>query len=228
MIKGQKNITLICYLTLCFATFGCQRVGSIWDSLLTTRQPQNKNTVELWGKDHKQQLVKDQQSFAGPENEDFLPLSEEDLYSVYSEETPAQPRYSPGEEGSGIPGFSAFQSPEGQMKDLFQNVYFNTDEHMIRGREHVDIIRNIATYLKDHANTYIFVEGNCDERGPEAYNLSLGSRRANYIRSLLVKYGVNAEQIYTVSYGKEKPCAFGHSAQDWAKNRRCEFKIYQK
>ena len=86
----------------------------------------------------------------------------------------------------------------------------------------------MATYLKRHKNTYIFIEGHCDERASEAYNLSLGTRRANYIRNVLIKYGVNPQQIYTASYGKERPEELGHGQKVWAKNRRVAFKIYNK
>ncbi|MBI3236675.1 MAG: OmpA family protein, partial [Chlamydiales bacterium] len=86
----------------------------------------------------------------------------------------------------------------------------------------------MASYLKAHPNVYLFVTGHCDERGPEAYNLALGTRRANYVRGYLVKNGVDANRIHTVSYGKEKPCDLRHNAEGWSKNRRAEFKIYEK
>jgi len=86
----------------------------------------------------------------------------------------------------------------------------------------------MATYLKAHPHTYVIVEGHCDERGPEAYNLALGTRRAQHVRSLLIQHGVNVDQLHTISYGKEQPEAYGHSPQDWAKNRRAHFKIYEK
>ncbi|MGE5196373.1 MAG: OmpA family protein, partial [Anaerolineae bacterium] len=89
-------------------------------------------------------------------------------------------------------------------------------------------IDKIASYLKEHKDTFIFVLGHCDERGPEAYNLALGSRRANTIRSLLVQKGVDLNQIHTISYGKERPIDAGHTPEAWQKNRRAEFKVYQK
>ncbi len=89
-------------------------------------------------------------------------------------------------------------------------------------------MEKVAEYLKSHPNVYLFVSGHCDERGPEAYNLSLGARRANYVRSLLVQKGVNPERVHTISYGKERPADLGHSQDSWSKNRRSEFRIYQK
>jgi peptidoglycan-associated lipoprotein len=121
-----------------------------------------------------------------------------------------------------------FKHPSSQLSAVFSNVYFNTDEHILRSKEHIDAILAIAAYLKGHPNVYITIEGHCDERGPEAYNLSLGSRRANYVRSLLVKQGVDLNRIYTVSKGKEQPADPRHNAEAWAHNRRSEFKIFQK
>ncbi len=74
----------------------------------------------------------------------------------------------------------------------------------------------------------MFVEGHTDERGPEAYNLSLGARRANYVRTLLVQKGVDHNQLHTISFGKERPAEMGHNSEAWSKNRRAQFKIYKK
>jgi peptidoglycan-associated lipoprotein len=67
------------------------------------------------------------------------------------------------------------------------------------------------------------VEGNCDERGTEKYNLSLGDKRALAVREYLVTLGVDAHQVVTVSYGAAKPAAEGHSESAWSKNRRDDF-----
>jgi peptidoglycan-associated lipoprotein len=86
----------------------------------------------------------------------------------------------------------------------------------------------IASYMKKNPNVYLLVTGHCDERASAGYNLALGMRRSNYIRSLLVKNGVDLNRIYTVSRGKEEPVSMGHSPEDWKQNRRAEFKIYEK
>lgn len=72
------------------------------------------------------------------------------------------------------------------------------------------------------------VEGHTDERAPAGYNVALGMRRANHIRALLVKNGIDPNRVYTVSHGKEQPIAAGHSPEDWKVNRRAEFKIFEK
>ncbi|PCI91855.1 hypothetical protein COB11_08045, partial [Candidatus Aerophobetes bacterium] len=68
----------------------------------------------------------------------------------------------------------------------------------------------------------------CDERASEAYNLSLGTRRAGHIRTLLVKKGVDPNHVFTTSFGKEIPLDLEHNREAWYTNRRAEFKIYKK
>ena len=67
------------------------------------------------------------------------------------------------------------------------------------------------------------IEGHCDERGTEGYNLSLGDKRANSLREYLVNLGVSPERIHTVSFGEAQPADNGHNESAWAKNRRGEF-----
>ena len=66
----------------------------------------------------------------------------------------------------------------------------------------------------------IRIEGNCDERGTREYNLALGQRRADAARKYLVDLGFPADQITTISYGKERPSALGHDEEAWKQNRR--------
>lgn len=190
----------------------------------------------MWEKEQNANAVKlKDDSFISEEDlaenqmaEDFIALEDEDLKGSLSDEAIAQPQYSPGEFGSGLPGMEHFRDPIGILSELFCNLYFNTDDHIIRGKENLAVVYKMADYLKTHSNTYVIIEGHCDERGPEAYNLALGTRRAQHVRSLLIQHGVNVDQLHTVSYGKENPSAFGHTPQDWAKNRRAHFKIYEK
>lgn len=211
---------------LVFAT-GCKnRSGGVWSDQKTSANYKKQNRA-LWGGMEGSSLASDD-NFVGPSDEDFIPLREEDLKSQFADGAIPQPNDTPGEEGSGLPGIDRFLKPSSQLASIFRSVFFNTDDHILRGREHLSTIDNVASYLKEHPGTYIFVEGHCDERGPEAYNLSLGARRANYIRTMLVEKGVDLNQIHTISYGKEKPADSGHNPQAWSKNRRAQFKIYQK
>lgn len=69
----------------------------------------------------------------------------------------------------------------------------------------------------------LVIEGHCDERGTNEYNMALGDRRARSARDFLVNLGVDASRISTVSYGEEKPASLGKTEEAWAKNRRAQF-----
>jgi len=206
---------------------GCQkRSSTVWDDHKTTGRYLNKDAKLLWGTEG-EPLVKDEEDFVGPAEEDFIPLRDEDLQAQLIDGAIPQPKTTPGEPGSGLPGVENFITPAGELAALFKAVYFNTDDHILRGKDTLSSVEKMANYLKNHPSVYIFISGHCDERGPEAYNLALGARRANYVRTLLVKQGVDPEKIHTISYGKERPMIFGHNPESWAKNRRAEFKIFE-
>lgn len=86
-----------------------------------------------------------------------------------------------------------------------------------------DLLQNNAEYMKKHANAKVVIEGNCDERGTNAYNLALGERRAGAAKKYLVNMGVSAKRLKTKSFGEERPVDLGHSEEAWRKNRRAEF-----
>jgi len=100
-------------------------------------------------------------------------------------------------------------------------VYFDFDKSDIKS-EFRDIIAAHATYLADHPSASITIEGHCDERGSREYNMALGERRANAVRKFLMVQGAMARQIETISYGEERPVAFGHDEASWQLNRRAE------
>ena len=76
-----------------------------------------------------------------------------------------------------------------------------------------------ALYMKHHEGTKIQIAGNCDERGSTEYNLALGARRANAAKAVLVKDGIAASRISTISYGKERPLVKGSGEDVWKYNR---------
>lgn len=141
-----------------------------------------------------------------------------------------QPRETPGDPGSSIPGIEAFSDPSlnPKLAGIFRPVHFEYNSNLIKGDENNAILTKVANYLKSNPNTYIFVEGHTDERGPEAFNLSLGLRRSDSVRNQLISDGVSPDNIFSVSYGKERPLVLEHHEEAWAANRRAEFKIYQK
>lgn len=159
---------------------------------------------------------------------EFMSLEDEDLHMRFADAAIPQPSDIPGAPGSGIPSLDQFKKALASLAQIFQNVHFNTDEYVIRTPQDFQIIERAAAYLKSNPRTYVALGGHCDERGSEAYNLALGTRRANYIRTLLVQRGVHPNQLHSISYGKEQPEATAHTPEAWSINRRVEFKIYEK
>ena len=87
------------------------------------------------------------------------------------------------------------------------------------------ILAEKAGFLNSHSTIKVRIEGNCDERGTEEYNLALGERRAKAAQDYLVFLGIASERLSTVSYGEEKPVDGGHNEAAWAKNRRDHFAV---
>lgn len=108
-----------------------------------------------------------------------------------------------------------------------QTVYFGFDSSSLDGSAK-DAVKNNADFLKSNASVEVQVEGHCDERGGIQYNLALGERRAKAVKDYLVALGVAAKRITVISYGKEKPVAFGHDESGWGKNRRANFVVTAK
>jgi peptidoglycan-associated lipoprotein len=103
-------------------------------------------------------------------------------------------------------------------------VYFDLDSSTIKKSEDKKL-EDVAAFLKGHASDALRVEGNCDERGTEKYNLSLGQRRANAVREYLANLGIDPRQIVTVTYGALRPAVEGHNEAAWGKNRRGDFVV---
>lgn len=106
-----------------------------------------------------------------------------------------------------------------------RTIYFDFDSSDIK-EEYRDIIKAHATYLANHPRASVVLEGNADERGSREYNIGLGERRANAVRRFLSLQGASSSQLETVSYGEERPVAFGHDESSWRLNRRVEI-VYQ-
>jgi peptidoglycan-associated lipoprotein len=102
-----------------------------------------------------------------------------------------------------------------------QTYYFDFDKSIVRDEDKPSL-QVQARYLISHPQAKILIAGNTDERGSREYNIGLGQRRALSVQQFLITNGVSEKQILTVSYGAEKPIAFGHSETDYAKNRRAD------
>ena len=115
---------------------------------------------------------------------------------------------------------------EAQMISDFESrkIYFDFDKSELRP-EAKTVLKDKAAWLRSHPAYTVRIEGNCDERGTNEYNLALGERRAHAAKKYLVALGVSEHRIATISYGEENPADPGHNEAAWAKNRRDEFKL---
>ncbi len=104
-----------------------------------------------------------------------------------------------------------------------KSVHFDFDRADIKA-ESKTILEGNADWIKKHKSGDVTVEGNCDERGTEEYNIALGHRRASATKSYLVSLGVEAAHLSVKSYGEEKPAATCHNESCWWQNRRADFK----
>jgi peptidoglycan-associated lipoprotein len=102
---------------------------------------------------------------------------------------------------------------------LLKDIHFDFDKYDIRP-EDAGILKQNAEVLKKYHKVKIQIEGHCDERGTNEYNLALGERRANSTKRYLLSLGVSPERISTISYGEERPLDPGHNEEAWTKNRR--------
>jgi peptidoglycan-associated lipoprotein len=105
-----------------------------------------------------------------------------------------------------------------------QDIHFDFDKYTIRD-DAKEILDKNAAWLKKNPNLKIQIEGHCDERGTNEYNLALGDRRSKSTKDYLIFLGIDPARISTISFGEEKPLDPGHNEEAWAKNRRSHFVI---
>ncbi len=107
---------------------------------------------------------------------------------------------------------------------LFQTIYFEFDSYTLSEPARDSLAKN-AVAIKKNKGLKIQIQGNCDERGSDAYNLALGEKRAKAAYDYLLSLGAPSTQILVLSYGKERPVDPGHNDAAWAKNRRDDFVV---
>lgn len=113
------------------------------------------------------------------------------------------------------------------LAKIFQDVRFDYDKFNIRP-DAKKILTGIAEWLKSNSSYRVLVEGNCDDRGTNEYNLALGERRANSAKKFLSDLGIAEKRISTISYGEEKPLCEEKKESCWSKNRRDHFLLAKK
>lgn len=236
----MKKLYFICIHMLIAgaALTGCRRNGSdVWEDTKSAGRHVGRGVRTLGGKHGDSRQVCDPDEFFALENPsssnecEFIPLQDDNGNPLMmTDEKYRPPKDSPGDPGSPIPGIEAFKDPSTNpaLAGIFHNIYFEYNSSLIKGAENLQIIRGIADYLRKNGTVYIFAEGHTDERGAEAYNLALGSHRANAVRNMLISEGANPDNIFTISYGKERPLIMEHHEGAWSVNRRAEFKVYER
>ena len=105
-----------------------------------------------------------------------------------------------------------------------QHIHFDFDKYVLTPQSMM-VLDEKAAWLREHPEARVLIEGHCDERGSNEYNLALGDRRANSARDYLVKSGVDESRMTTISYGEEQPLCMQHDESCWWRNRRGAFDI---
>jgi peptidoglycan-associated lipoprotein len=112
----------------------------------------------------------------------------------------------------------------GELKATLEKIYFDFDSATLSEAARASLAKNAALVKKDPAEK-VRIEGNCDERGSDEYNIALGEKRAKAAMAYLVTMGVPPNRLSVLSYGKERPADPGHDETAWSKNRRDEFVV---
>ena len=128
---------------------------------------------------------------------------------------------------TGEPGYDDGMTPE--MRAAVQQitdgrVYFAFDKFNVEN-QYKEMLKQKSDLMKQYPSIRVRIEGNCDDRGTQEYNLALGERRARGAYEYLVMLGVNPNQLEMISYGKENPAVQGNNEAAWAKNRRDDFRV---
>lgn len=245
-MKTSKILWSLALLATTLSFQGCQKQSTdTWENTKSASRHMSRGIKALTGSHSDSRQITSRDEFASlddgeyaPEaiyqaqSYDYIPLDDQAAGQevAMADDMARQPRETPGESGSSIPGIDSFRDPSTipEMAPIFKNIQFDYNSTLIKGGDNVDTLHNIANYMKNRPNTYVFIEGHTDERGPEAYNLALGTKRSNAVRNYLVNEGVNPDNLFTISYGKERPLVYGSHDDAWSQNRRAEFKVYQR
>lgn len=111
--------------------------------------------------------------------------------------------------------------------EFLSNIYFDFDRYDLRD-DAIDSLEQNAAWLREHTTVRVIIEGHCDERDTEEYNLALGERRANAARDYFIRVGIAPSRLMTVSYGESRPLDLGRNEYAWSRNRRAHFRIFER
>ncbi|OQX14176.1 MAG: peptidoglycan-associated lipoprotein [Desulfobulbaceae bacterium A2] len=116
----------------------------------------------------------------------------------------------------------AYKRLHGRSSEVFLPIYFDFDQSSVRPDQKPTLEKN-AQYLQSNPTARIVVEGNCDDRGTNEYNIALGERRAVSAKNYLVGLGISAQRVRTTSFGEERPLFMGTDEESYSLNRRDDF-----
>ena len=120
---------------------------------------------------------------------------------------------------------AAMMAEDARMRAFVEeHIHFDFDKYDLKPKAMM-ILDEKAAYLREHPEVRVLIEGHCDERGTNEYNLALGDRRANSAKNYLVRSGVAESRITTISYGEEQPLCMEQAESCWWKNRRAQFQV---
>ena len=111
-----------------------------------------------------------------------------------------------------------------QETSNLKDIHFSFDQYDLDSNSK-EVLQQNASYLKQNSRTKIEIQGHCDERGTNNYNIALGERRAQSTKRFLVSQGIDSSRIKIISYGEEKPFCFNSNEDCWFQNRRAHFKL---
>lgn len=223
MRRDWKNA--LCLL-LCLGCISCSRSSDVaMEDAKTAGRHLARGLKALFGDLRDSRLVTSTDVFAADVDDpsysyELASGSEE----ILSERATLTPVYADSFDLTGVPSIDMFSDPG--CAGAFQVVHFATDSSKLEGNN-ARLVAALARHLKNNPSLLIYIEGHCDQRGPSLYNLSLGSRRANAVRTALIQAGVPDNRLFTISYGKEHLMDSSNNAEAWAKNRRCQFKVFE-
>jgi peptidoglycan-associated lipoprotein len=114
-----------------------------------------------------------------------------------------------------------------QQKFVNEDVFFDFDDASLTQQAR-SVLKQKVQWLREIPGVSVMIEGHCDERGTVEYNIALGERRAQSIKTYLANAGIDPSRLQTISYGEERPIDPGHNEEAWAKNRRGHFRIIER
>ena len=129
-----------------------------------------------------------------------------------------------GGNGSDVPDDLIARMKNFQETSNLKDIHFSFDQYDLDSNSK-EVLQQNASYLKQNSRTKIEIQGHCDERGTNNYNIALGERRAQSTKRFLVSQGIDSSRINIISFGEEKPFCFNSNEDCWFQNRRAHFMI---